>query len=212
MEIVGVSRDAHYRDLRGEIPPTVFLPALQKIEGNAHYLVRVATGDPAALFSAIRAMVREVDGTLPVLNLRTQDEQIDRLHAQEILFARLAGLFGSLALLLASVGLYGLISYMVVRRTREIGVRMALGAIPANVVMLVLREPLLLGAFGVLLCSLAAWGTGRLIVNFLFGLTATDPLTYGIVAGMLLLIAAVAASLPAWRAARINPTVALRYD
>src|SRR6185436_12863568 len=123
-EVVGVARDAKYTELRGATPPTVYFPALQALDGNADFAVRLAApasggtvGNAAAVFPAIRAAVREIDPRLPVLNLRTQDEQIDRLHSQELLFARVSGLFGGLALTLACVGLYGLMSYAVLRRT-----------------------------------------------------------------------------------------------
>ena len=114
------------------MPPTLYLPALQQNGGNANFALR-ADANPAAIFSAVRSAVREIDPALAVLDLRTQDEQIDRLHWQERLFARLSALFGLLALTLACVGLYGLMSYTVLRRTGEIGLRMALGAAPACV-------------------------------------------------------------------------------
>ena len=140
-EIVGVAGDAKYTDLRSATPPTIYMPALQMPDATVSFAVRAA-GNPGALFPAIRAVVRDVDPTLPVLDLRTQDEQIDRLHAQERLFARLSGFFGLVALALACVGLHGLMSYAVHQRTGEIGLRMALGARPGQVLRMMLRESL----------------------------------------------------------------------
>src|SRR5258707_15705750 len=149
VEIVGLARDAKYTSLRQPAPATVDLPAAQPRDGEANYCVR-APGNPAALFGAIRAAVREIDPTLAVTDLRTQDDQIARMSGQEILFARLSGFFGVVALALAGVGLYGLTAYMVVRRTGEFGVRMALGALPPQVLSLVLPESLPLVPPGVL--------------------------------------------------------------
>lgn len=210
-EIVGLARDAKYATLRDEVPATVYFPVLQQPGGPANFLVRSA-GEPTALFAAIRTAVREIDPTLPVLDLRTMDEQIDRLHGQELLFARLAGFFGVLALTLACVGLYGLMSYVVVRRTGEIGVRMALGALPGHVLRLFLGESLALVVTGIALGSFAAWGTAHLLTSMLFGLTRTDPFTYAVAAVVLLVVALIAAAIPSWRAARVDPTVALRTE
>ena len=167
-------------------------------------------GPPAATFSAIRTAVQEINPTLPVLNLRTQDEQLDRLHAQELLFARLSGFFGIIALIIASLGLYGLMSYAVLRRTGEIGLRMALGAAPQQVLGMILRESLTLVGFGVAVGCVAAWTASRLVASMLFGLSATDPATYGTVALLLITVALIAAMLPARRAAKTNPMIALR--
>ncbi len=210
-EIVGVARDAKYADLRSEVPPTIYLAAAQREFGYVSFLVRTA-GAPAAVLPAIRSALRAVDPTLPVLNLRTMDEQIDRLHGQELLFARLSGFFGGLALVLASVGLYGLMSYVVALRTGEIGVRMALGALPGHVLRLFLGESLALVAIGIALGSFAAWGTAHLLTAMLFGLTRSDPFTYSLAGAVLLAVALIAAAIPSWRAARVNPTVALRTE
>jgi predicted permease len=217
-EVVGVARDAKYTVLRGAAPPTVYVPALQQLDGDASFAVRFAaagergTGGAAALFPAIRAAVREIDPALPVLNLRTQDEQIDRLHAQELFFARLSGFFGFLALALASVGLYGLMSYAVLRRTAEIGLRMALGALPGHVLRMILRESLALVSLGIACGIAAAYGASRLVAAMLFGLSPTDPLTYGGSAVILTAIALLAALLPARRASRVDPMVAFRVE
>jgi predicted permease len=220
-EVVGVALDAKYTVLRGPTPPTVYVPALQQPDGNANFAVRLAPPDrgergpavsPAVVFPAVRAAVREIDPTLPVLNLRTQDEQIDRLHSQERLFARLSGFFGLLALALACVGLYGLMSYAVLRRTAEIGIRMALGALPGHVMGMILRESLTLVCLGVAAGTAAAYGASRLIASMLFGVSPTDPVTYGSVAVILVAIALVAAFLPARRASRVDPMIAFRAE
>jgi predicted permease len=212
VEIVGVAADAKYTELRGVTPATIYLPALQRLDGTANFAVRLAAPaqtDVAAVLSAIRAAVRDVDPTLPVLNLRTQDEQIERLHAQELLFARLSGLFGLLALVLAGIGLYGLMSHAVVRRTGEIGLRMALGAPPARVLWMILRESLALVGLGIAAGMAAAYGAGRLVATMLFGLSPTDPITYVAVALVLVVIGVLASLLPARRASRIDPSVAM---
>ncbi len=211
IEIVGVVRDASYSSLRAARQPTLFVPALQQIGGTANFALRTS-GDPAAIFPAIRAAVREIDATLPVIDLRTQEEQIDRLNAQELLFARLSGFFGLLALALACVGLYGLMSYGVLRRTGEIGLRMALGALPTHVLRMILRESLALVAIGIGLGLAAAAAASRLVTSMLFGLSPTDPATYGTVALLLVVIATIATLLPARRAAKIDPMVALRAE
>jgi predicted permease len=211
IEIVGVARDAKYADLRADMPVTVYFPLRQQPGGPANFLVRTQ-GDPAALFTAIRSTVRELDPTLPVLNLRTMDEQVGRLHAQERMFAKLSGVFGALVLTLSAVGLYGLISYAVARRTSEIGVRMALGALPRQILQLFLRESLALVLIGIVVGAFGAWGAAQLLTRMLFGLTATDPLTYGAAGLLLAAVALFAAAVPARRAARLEPTVALRTE
>jgi hypothetical protein len=215
VEVVGVAADAKYTDLRGAAPATVYLPAFQRLDGQASFAVRIGPEQgrgEAAVFSAIRAAVRGIDPALPVLDLRTQDEQIDRLHAQQRLFARVSGVFGLLALALACVGLYGLMAHAVLRRTGEIGLRMALGALPAHVLRMILRESLVLVCLGLVTGGVAAYGSGRLVATMLFGLSPTDPVTYGSVAVVLTGIALLASLVPARRASRIDQIVALRID
>jgi len=211
-DIIGVAGDAKYTDLRAPVPPTLYLPTPQQPGGSASFALRIAASDPAAVFPSIRAAVREIDPTLPVLDLRTQDEQIDRLHAQERLFARLSGFFGVLALSLACVGLYGLMSYAVLRRTAEIGLRLALGARPLQVVRMMLRESLAVVGLGLLAGLAAAAALSRLVAAMLFGLSPADPLTHLAAATVLGAVALVASSLPALRAARLEPTEALREE
>jgi predicted permease len=211
VEIVGVARDAKYTSLRQDAPATVYLPAAQQLDGTANYYVRV-TGSPPAMFAAIRAAVRDVDPTLPLIDLRTQDDQIERISAEERLFARLSGVFGAVALALACVGLYGLMSFMVIRRTGEIGVRMALGARPGQVLRLVLRESFALVMLGTVLGAVAAHAASRFVESMLFGLAPGDPLTYGSVAVGLVAVALLASLIPARRATQVNPLVALRAE
>jgi predicted permease len=211
IEIVGVARDVKYTTVREAEPLTIYLPAPQMLDGVANYYVRTA-GDPAALGPAIRAAVREIDPLLPVIDLRTQEQQIERRNSQERLFAQLSGFFGVTALMLASVGLYGLMSYLVLQRTGEIGLRLALGARPWQVLRMVLRESLTMVALGLVLGLALALSLRRFVESTLFGLTAADPLTYAGVAGVLVAVTLLASLRPAHRAGRLDPTIALRAD
>ena len=209
--IVGLVRDARYTGVREAAPPTIYVPAGQMLEGTAAFYVRAAA-DPASLGPAIRAAVREADPMLPVIDLHTQDEQVERLTSQERLFARLSGCFGAIAVLLACVGLYGLMSYLVLRRTAEIGLRMALGAVPGQILRMILREAFVLAGLGLATGLVAAFGASRFIASMLFGLSPVDPLTYGAVAIVLIAVAMLASLLPARRAAQVDPMAALRSE
>jgi predicted permease len=211
IEIVGVARDAKYTSLRESSLITFYVPAAQMPEGTANYLVRAAA-NPATISAAIRAAMREIDPELPVSDLRTYEEQIDRLGAQERLFARLSGYFGVIALVLACVGLYGLLSFQLLRRTGEIGLRMALGALPGQVVRMILRESLKLIAGGVALGLLAACAASRLVAAMLFDVSPIDPVTYAAVALLLVAVALAASLLPARRATKVDPMTALRAE
>lgn len=211
VEIVGVARDAKYTELRAATPATVYFPAMQQPDGNANFAIR-STTEPAAVFAAIRRVVRDIDPALPVLNLRTQTEQVDRLHGQERLFARLSGFFGITALALACMGLYGLMSDAVLRRYAEIGLRVAVGARPAQILGMIVRESIWIASFGAALGLAAAYGLARFVATMLFGVSPTDPLTYSAVAGLLIGTAALASAVPAWRASRIQPLDALRSE
>jgi predicted permease len=210
-EIVGVLRDAKYDSVRDPVPPTMYVPYIQARLPSAVFHVRTA-GDPAGALGAIREAVRQTDPLLPVTGVTTQTEQVDKRLTQERAFAQAYTLFGVLALLLASVGLFGLMSYSVVRRTNEIGIRMALGAQRADVLRLVMRESMILVVVGVAIGLVAAIGASRLVATLLYGLAATDAGT--MIGAMLVLVAvsAVAGYLPARRAARVDPLVALHYE
>jgi predicted permease len=211
IEIVGVARDAKYTTLREAEPATIYLPAPQMLDGVANYYVRSAS-DPAAIGAAISAAVREIDPTLPVIDLRTQEQQIERRNSQERLIAQLSGFFGVAALILVCLGLYGLMWYLVLQRTGEIGLRLALGALPRQVLRMVLRESLTLVAIGLALGFAVAYSVRRFVGSMLFGLTAADPLTYAAVAGVLVAVALLASLRPAQRAARVDPMIALRAE
>jgi predicted permease len=209
VEIVGVARDAKYTDLRGATPATIYLPAYQRIEGAAAYAVRAA-GDPAALMPAVQALIRDIDPRLPVLDLRTQHQQIERLHASERLFAWLSTFFGVTAVALAVAGLHGLLTQAVQRRRGEFGLRLAVGATPGRVGGMIVREAVVLAALGTIVGLGASALLGRLVATMLFGVTPTDPLTYAGAATFIVGAAAAASLVSAHRASRVEPLVALR--
>ncbi|HZP47609.1 MAG TPA: ABC transporter permease [Vicinamibacterales bacterium] len=212
IEIVGVVRDSKYTGVRDDIPRQVFFPVYEdRTPGNIVVYLRT-TGDPSAAFGAAQRTVRELDANVPVYNLRTLERQIDRSLLVERFIATLSTAFGVLATLLAVIGLYGVMAYTVARRTREIGVRMALGALRGDVVWLVMREVLVLVGTGMAIGLGAAWGLNRVVGNQLYGISATDPATIIGAVSLLGVVAALAGYIPARRATRVNPVLALRYE
>jgi predicted permease len=207
-EIVGVVRDTKYNDLRREINPTMYVPQSGM---GASFEVRTA-GDPQALVSAIRRVVADVNPNLPLRDVTTESQQIDRLLFQERLIARLSAFFGLLALALACIGLYGLLSYEVARRTREIGIRMALGAQVGDVLRLVVRQGFALALFGAAVGIGVALGVTRYLASMLYEVRANDPLTIAAVSVLLALVALAACYIPARRATHVDPIVALRHE
>jgi predicted permease len=217
VEIVGVVRDSKYFYLRKESPRSVVLPFLQCASGPGPGLGRMVlevrtSGDPLALAPTVRREIQSVARDVPVYGVKTEEEQIDGSLAQERLLATLAGFFSLLALFLACAGLCGVLSHAVVQRTREIGVRVALGARRAHVIGLVLRGSAALVAAGVAIGIPAAMLGVRFIESQLFGLGATDPATFTLASLSLAAAAALASVVPAWRATRVDPLVALRYE
>jgi predicted permease len=211
IEIVGVLRDAKYNSLRDPAPPTMYVPYLQARPGGSVIAVRTAVA-PATVTASVREAVRQVDPNLPMMDVSTQIEQVERRFAQEKIFAQAYTLFGALALLLAGIGLFGLMSYSVSRRTNEIGIRMALGARSGDVLRLVMRESMILVAVGVVNGVGVALGVSRFVATLLFGLAPTDATSIAAATGIMVVVSALAGFLPARRAARVDPMIALRYD
>ncbi|HWW74905.1 MAG TPA: ABC transporter permease, partial [Pyrinomonadaceae bacterium] len=214
--IVGLAGDAKYTSQREEVPPTAYLPWPQELSSlrSATFEVRTS-GDPVAYVEAVRQAVSGVDSGLPLKDIKTQVEQADETLALERLFAKLLSLFGLLAQALAAVGLYGVLAWSVVQRTREIGIRLALGAQRGDVLMLVLRQGMALTLLGVVAGMAGAYALTRYLASLsemMYGVSATDPLTFGATALFLTLVALAACYLPARRATKVDPMVALRYE
>jgi predicted permease len=211
--IVGVVGDVRYGQPRDRMPPTVYVPYAQHTQelDEMNFEVRTA-GDPKNWVGPVRQSVHELDGNLPLFDVRTQVEQIEQATFQERLFARLSSFFGLIALALACVGLYGIMSYSVSRRTNEIGVRMALGAGRFNVLDLVVRQALQLTILGVIFGVAAAWALTRFLTSFLYGVRPADPVTFGLVSLAVILVSILSSYIPARRATKVDPMVALRYE
>ncbi len=213
-EVVGVVKDTRTQSLRGPAPPSVYLPAFQYPEmvGAAYFELR-AEGSLARTAALVRDGLRAEFPAMPAeVQVEPLTEQVRRTLVEERMLASLGTCFGALALILAAVGLYGLLAYTVARSTNEIGIRMALGAERSEVLGLVFASALRLLAFGILLGIPGAWAGSRWIASMLFGLTATDPLTILGATALLAAAALLAAFLPALRASRTDPMVALRYE
>jgi len=207
-EIVGIVGDTKYAGLRDEIAPTAYIPLK---EGEARFALRTAV-TPQSLVPAVRKTVSDLDNNLPVYDIKTQTERIERLLFNERLLARLASLFGLLALVLACIGLYGLLAYEVARRTREIGIRSALGAQKRDVLSLIGRQGFLLVTCGAALGVAAALAITRSLSSLLYGVTSSDPLTFVAVCALLIAVGLAACYIPARRATQVDPIVALRYE
>jgi predicted permease len=212
IQIVGVVKDGKAASLREEPIRFVYEPYRQQPDIGAMTFYARSTLAPETLAPRMREIVRRVDGTLPVTHLKTMRAQIGESLFVERLVAALSAAFGLLATLLAAVGLYGVMSYTVSLRTREIGIRVALGAGRRTVLGMVLKEVAILALIGVAVGLPGGYGLGRLVETQLFGLTARDPLTFVVATVTLLLTAMLAGYLPAARATRVHPMVALRYQ
>ena len=210
-EIVGVVRDIKGRNLFEAPGPMFYLPLFQQYQSNTVLHVR-ASLPPGALVAALRSEVSALDKDVPIYAVRTMDEHVTATLTPQRLLAYLITGFGALALLLAAIGLYGLLAYTVTERTPEIGLRMAIGAHQADVMQLFVADGMKLALAGVILGSLAALGLTPLMRSLVFGISPLDPLTFVVVPVLLLLAALVACSVPARRAARADPKIALRYE
>jgi predicted permease len=212
MEIIGIVKDIKYTNLRDEVPEQAYVPYMgSHFLGSMTVYIRTAV-DPNLLMPAVRQKVRELDPNLPIYGLRTTETQINNSLVTERMIASLSTVFGFLATMLAVIGLYGVMSYTVAQRTREIGIRMALGAEQGKVVWMVMREVLRLIGIGVVAGIPAALALTRVVESQLFGLTGHDPRTLGISTVALTVVACAAGYIPALRASRLDPMKALRYE
>jgi len=209
--IVGVVANTKYQTIREEPQFIYYLPVAQQHASGLTLYVRTV-GDSDRMISSVRDIVRALDPKLPVYNIKTLEAQIDSQLSQERILASLSTFFSAAATLLAALGLYGVVAYSVKRRYHEIGVRLALGAQRPDVIWLVLRESLLLVVIGIAIGVPAALAATRLIASVLFGVNPADPLTYSLATLLMLAVAGFAGYLPARRATRIDPMVALRYE
>ena len=207
-EIVGVVGDTKYPSLRREVQPGVYVPFTG---GGAYFEVRTAS-NPSALIPSVRELAQRLDSNVPLFGMHTQTESVEGLLTQERVIARLSTFFGLLAMLLACVGLYGLLSYEVARRTREIGIRMSLGAERRDVTRLIIGRGMRLTALGVALGALGGFALTRVLTSLLYDVKPADAPTYLFVALLLAGVALLASYIPAWRAAKVDPMVALRYE
>ncbi|HEX5085190.1 MAG TPA: ABC transporter permease, partial [Blastocatellia bacterium] len=227
IEIVGVVADTKYNSQRSEIEPLLYKPWRQEVDAivGMTFALR-ATGEPTALTASVRQAVREVDGNLPVTEVESQEARSQRSLGQERLYARLLSFFGALALILAAIGLSGVLSYSVAQRTNEIGIRMALGAQPANVLRLVIWQGMRLVLLGLVVGAACGYGLKRLLATEyfslgswqrqmaeqLYGVSGTDPMTFVVIASILVAVAVGACWLPARKAAGVDPLAALRHE
>jgi predicted permease len=227
VEIVGVVADTKYETQREKIPPLLYTPWQQEggRVGQMNFSVRT-TGEPAELAATVRQVVRELDSNLPVTELSSQTTRSQATLGQERLSARLLSFFGGVALLLAAIGLSGVLAYSVSQRTNEIGIRLALGAPTANVLRLALWQGLKLALLGLVIGAAIGYGLKRLLAsqsfapeswqarmaNQLYGVSVTDPLTVAVIALLLIVVALLACWIPARRATKVDPLVALRNE
>ncbi|MGH9838192.1 MAG: ADOP family duplicated permease [Blastocatellia bacterium] len=224
VEIIGVAADTKFTNQRQEFKPLLYTP-WQQDAANMSFILRTA-GEPLALANAVRQTVRELDSNMPVMDIGTQTARSEATLGQERLSARLLSFFGGLALLLAAIGLAGVLAYSVAQRTHEIGIRMALGAQTTNVLRLVIWQGMKLVLFGLAVGAavgyalkrwLASQSPGRLtwqgrMAEQLYGVSPTDPLTLAVIATLLILVALLACWIPARRATKVDPMIALRHE
>ena len=227
IEIVGVVADTKYNSQRRDIEPLLYTPWRQEnITFGATYFALRTTGEPTSLAASVRQAVRELDGNLPVTEVSSQDARSQRTLGQERLYARLLSFFGALALILAAIGLSGVLAYSVAQRTNEIGIRMALGAQAANVLRMVIWQGMRLVLLGLVVGAAGGYGLKRLLATQyfaprswqrqmaerLYGVEGTDPLTFAVIASLLAVVALLACWLPARKAAQVDPLAALRHE
>jgi ABC-type antimicrobial peptide transport system permease subunit len=212
IQIVGVVGDTKYENMLDEVPEELYTPYEQKSFANGVTVYVRAGGDPASLFNILREAVRSVDPSVPMYDMRTVEQDMEISLLSERLLASLSTVFGGLATLLAALGLYGVMAFMVARRTREIGIRMALGAAQRSVLWMVVRETLALAGVGVGIGFVGAAVLTRLIQTQLFGVKPMDPVTMAAACLGIAAVTAVSGYVPARRATEIDPMTALRWE
>jgi predicted permease len=211
IEIVGVVRDVRYNSLRQAAPPTLYVPHMQRGPDGLIFTVRTI-GDPTVVMPALRQAVSDLNPAIPIVTVETQMSQIERRFAQEKVLAQAYTLFGAIAVFVAAIGLFGLMSYNVSRRTREIGIRIAIGAQRTEVLGLFVRESLALVAVGIVMGIAIAAAGGEYVASQLYGLAPNDLPTMGAAVGLMIAVSVAAGYLPARRATRVDPMIALRYE
>jgi putative ABC transport system permease protein len=211
LEIVGIAGDIRRFDLNSQVEPEIYWPNLQHTRWASYFILRT-NQNPALFLPAVRSRVADIDKDVEVLRGSTMDNLISSSLKAPRFNMVLLCIFAGTALLLASVGLYGVISYSVTLRTREMGIRLALGASPRRVVHKVMRETLTLVLVGVVLGLLAARLAAQVLTTMLFGVRATDPMTFIVVTVLVVAVAAMAGFIPASRASKVDPLIALRYE
>ncbi len=212
IEIIGVARDTKYESMRDEMPIEVFTPYLQRNYTNTMRAYIRTTRDPEQMFSAMRGVVSSIDSNVPMYQMKTLERQMENSLVTERLVASLSSAFGLLATMLAAIGLYGVMAYTVARRTREIGIRMALGAAGGDVIWMIMKEVLILIAIGVGVALPLAWGLTGLVKAQLYGIAPFDPLSMGLATLGISAVALTAGYVPARRATTVDPMRALRWD
>jgi predicted permease len=213
IEIIGVVKDAKYNSLREQSLRTFYIPYLQDSGTWRETTFQIRTAaEPTHLIAAVRQAVREVDANLPLFNVKTLATQVDESLVQERLIGTLSSFFGLLSLLLTCIGLYGIMAYAVSRRTHEIGIRMALGAPRSAVLRMMLGQGMKLVLLGVGLGLAGSLAATRIIASQLFGVSATDPATFAVIALLLIAVALLACFVPAWRSTKVDPLIALRHE
>ncbi|HEX8457752.1 MAG TPA: ABC transporter permease [Pyrinomonadaceae bacterium] len=211
-EVVGVVADVRHAGLDAPAGLEYYVPYSQAASGRLTLVARTASPDPASIMPALRGLIRELDKDMPLWNVRTMNTLMSESVARRRFNMLLLGLFALVALLLASLGIYGVMSYTVTQRTHEIGIRLALGAQPPDVLRMVLKQGMLLAAIGVALGLVCSLVLTRSMSSLLYGVSATDPLTFGLITVLLVVVAFAANYIPARRATRVDPMTALRYE
>jgi len=210
-EIIGIVGDVRYDSLTDQAEPTAYFP-VPELTYSFMTLAIHTSGNPAAIVPAVRGVLRETDSDQPVSDVRTMEQVMGETLSRARFNTLLLGLFAGMAMLLAAVGIFGVMNYSVTLRTREIGIKVALGARPGQVMFFIMRQGLTLTLLGIGLGVAGSLALTRLMSGLLFGVRATDPITFVGIVVLLMVVSAIACYLPARRAMKVDPLVALRYE